>query len=461
MPTNQLLLAVLVFALIFSMFFSSNCFFEIANAMSSSIVSKTAYRDYWPAYAQRTFYAAGHFWVFWFNCTDYNSGGGYEAYSSSSDGQTWATSIPVENKWIANTRCYSIWFDGTYVHNVLAWIDQYHNSYLSYRRGTPNADGLITWSPAQAVVNAPTQITYDFVQISVDSNSYPWITFETLNYADGTSVPYTVKSSTNDGTWKTTSGFPFQLASGNTMGSVGPKYGQAVYPFDSGKMVALIVYERECTVRVWNNAAWEKTVIAPVHFGGESSGIWQWSAVPQGDFLHITYIDKGIGYLKYDYSTNSFIDEATLNVTGITAFSHLCISLDSQTSNLYVFYENYINDINSDSIRYVTKVNNLWSSKPLILLNDTIASAFSISVNNNVQDGYIPIMYNRVSDSNIYTLFAALSINSIDQVTIFPTPPTEQIGLFEYLSGNWLCIILLAFIAFIVILSYIKKRNHQ
>jgi len=156
---------------------------------------------------RKTFYANGRFWVFW-------SDGFNIVYATSTDGLTWTS--PTTIRPCKRGDLFTVWFDGTYMHYVAIASFEW-NQPLYYRRGTPNPDGTITWSaPEQIAVPASATERYLTPCIAVDSDTYPFISYHKAVDTDADGLVdegYTTvtKSSKNDGTWLTASGFPYTL----------------------------------------------------------------------------------------------------------------------------------------------------------------------------------------------------------------------------------------------------------
>ena len=289
--------------------------------------STSSLATYYP-FQRKSFYANGRFWVFF-------SDGTNMVYCTSTDGTTWSTATTVRA--CSSGAYFSIWFDGTYLH--YAYAPGTNGGDLMYRRGTPNADGTITWSTASEVIAydatyqsgvVAEQINYPFV--SVDSNGYPFIAFKYYD-AVGLTGSFTVtKSSTNDGTWTTATGFPKDLSLSSIPG--------IVIPLTSGKMLAVYASDSApVNATKWDGSAWGTEVAT-------TSSIYSsfyLSAVAQGDDVHLTFLKStgyDILYVKYTYSSNSFGSETTLQA-GATSTSAPVLSIDTTTNNLYVFWAGY------------------------------------------------------------------------------------------------------------------------
>jgi hypothetical protein len=260
-------------------------------------------------FQRKSFYANGRFWVFY-------SDGTNMVYCTSTDGSTWTAATTV--RVATHGFDFSVWFDGTYLHYAYAAA-----SSIYYRRGTPNADGTITWSAAEQTVSTTSNAAY-YPMVSVDSNGYVWIGYLENNY------PYVIKSGNNDGTWGT--GTITQLS-----GTASSYWRVSIVPLTAGKMLAIYA-QSGATVKakVWNGSAWgsaEVPTTSKIHTG------YYHSAVAQGDDVHLTFLEYDtydILYVKYTYSTNSFGTETTLKA-GATSRSVPVISIDTATNDLYVF----------------------------------------------------------------------------------------------------------------------------
>ena len=175
--------------------------------------------------------------------------------------------------------------------------------------------------------------SYGFPYVSVDSNGYPYVSFR--HYDGYDYYPYVVKSSLNNGTWSTASGFPYRLS---TIGSSG--WCTSVVPLTSGKMLAIYAYSYTTVkARAWTGTAWgtEVATTSSIRYGH------YYSAVAQGDDVHLAFLkDAGydILYVKYSYASNSFGTETTLQA-GATSSSAPVLSINVATNDLYVFWAGY------------------------------------------------------------------------------------------------------------------------
>ena len=155
---------------------------------------------------RQCFYAAGRYWVFY---GDYNNATGpFDLYfTSSADGISWSAPTNLTTFPICDAQ-WSVCFDGSKLH-VIKCIQSgaiFHDG-LYYRRGTPNADGTITWDAAWQTAIAAGNKVGD-ASLAVDTAGLVWVGYDNSNSAKVT------KNSANDGTWTTAAGFPIELTNG-------------------------------------------------------------------------------------------------------------------------------------------------------------------------------------------------------------------------------------------------------
>jgi len=271
---------------------------------------------------RKGFYAAGRFWIFY---SDGTNGG----FKSSTDGSSWSafTSIGAAS----NGQFVAACFDGTYVY--YARTTGATNTPIYFRRGTPLANGTISWSATeQTAVSAQSGITF-YGQIGVVANSgcYPFITYgrNTGTYR----VAYISKSSKNDGTWTTDSGFPYALGLTTDTSWEGC---QAV-ALTNGRIY--VTYCRDYVsggVKGWNlfgriydpSVGWgAKELIQANYNNGLVAN--SWSSVAEGDTVHIVYLRlPSTAYkLAYRKRTSDNISAAETIQTSISATSYPSISL--------------------------------------------------------------------------------------------------------------------------------------
>lgn len=293
-------------------FYRALAWYRSSGGGSNTITSHYygSFSDYHPP-ARRTFYAQGRIWYigWWPSGTLGNI-----FYTSSTDGITWAT--PTDTGLRCN-RPPVAYYDGTYVHIAYQAYES-GSTPLKYIRGTPNSDGTITFGTAQNAI--ATSSNYIPTSIIADSNGYPWIGYRYSS--DGTNwYPYVIKSSKNDGTWTTASGFPYQLS---TYADI--SWMIELVPLTSGKVAAIYTgISRSVYLKSWTGSAWNAAVSPPYTYASPYSYPWV-SAVAVGDIVYVAYPRQTASnptLVKYTYSSNSFsnvMDIESSSTSGNTAF---------------------------------------------------------------------------------------------------------------------------------------------
>jgi hypothetical protein len=171
-----------------------------------------------PSLQRKACRALSRDWLFYCDGTDI-------AYNSTpDDGKTWKGSAVAKNSpGINGSKTFAMWHDRStdYVHCVFS-IPTYNNA-LQYRRGLLVSDGSIDWtSDWVTVIAADATKLYITPYITIDSSGYPWISWTEYRSGDNKNRPLCCRSTTNDGTWTTASGFPKELDGAATYsGSIG------------------------------------------------------------------------------------------------------------------------------------------------------------------------------------------------------------------------------------------------
>jgi len=315
---------------------------QIASDAPSTVSTSTNYYATSYPNQRKSFYANGRFWVFYSDGTNMTC-------QTSTDGSTWSACTSGGVTWTracAYGYYFAIFFDGTYFH--YAYSPTTAGEAIYYRRGTPNSDGSITWSAVeQTAVAGTTGVTLYFPNIGVDSSGYPWIGYTRF---DGTYYyPYVTKSSTNNGTWTTATGFPYQLSTTSAVYYVSP------IPLTNQKILAVYASgNATIKARRWDGSAWGTEVATtssmPLY-------AYKYSAVNEGDDVHLVHneINNNIFYTKYQYSSNSFSAEVT--VQGGTPIGVGTVLSWQSTGKLKVFWGITLTDPTQNYIYYKTITN--------------------------------------------------------------------------------------------------------
>lgn len=208
-------------------------------------------------YQRKTFNTAGRWWLF------YSDGHAGDANapdmlvtSSADSGATWKTPAIIRSLDTAQegSAFFDTHFDGTYVHYAAGGTAP---DDITYRRGTPNSDGTITWSAAEQVAFPSAGGSLLECSITVDDSGHPWISWEDF---DNAAVMVTT-SSTTDGTWATDGSYPMQM---DTPGAVSLQWWTFIANLGGGK-IALVYYTtqvgstpdlNQIYCRVYDGTAW-------------------------------------------------------------------------------------------------------------------------------------------------------------------------------------------------------------
>lgn len=328
-----------------------------------------------------SFGANGRFWVFW-------SDGVNMVYSSSIYGTSWTKT----NMRISDTGRYcSLWFDGTYIHYVFS--PDSINSSTYYRKGTPLSNGTIEWVAPEQLVIGPSEGVYrGDPAISVDSNGCPWISYRDENLTSGGFYPYVTKSSTNDGTWVTEGGFPFQLST-TSQGD----WGGSSAPLTAGKVLVIYaVAGAPVKTRCWNGSAFEAEIASAANIRqGEL-----YCATVDGDTVHFTYLKAtsyDVLYSLYNYTSGSFSGETTVYASA-AEYSGPTISRNPDTGSLYVFW---CGDPTAGHIYYKMRVDGVWDTDPTDWVDESVdgfvlGADDRLSVFPETYSGYIGLTYSTI-----------------------------------------------------------------
>jgi len=333
-------------------------------------------------YARRTnsYYASGLFWNWYMNGTNLT-------YSCSVDGINFVNQTAVRP---CNTAdCYgadfSVYYNGTYV--SYAYSDRSTIATpIYYRRGIPNSNCSITWSTAeQTAVSAISNVYLRYPHVAVDDQGRPWIAYLYVTTTPYTYV-YVTKSSTNNGTWATASGFPYEPTTSSNNGWI-----ISVIPLTGGKVLIAwcsdsptLLYLQSYSGSAWNSVVSSSSTCA-------NGGVYD--LVAEGDNAHAVFTTStpNIRYLNYTYSTNSVSSETVLISGGITTSTAPFLTYNG-TGTLYMFYSTISNQVGT--INYTTKSQaNIWSDRTFwFTLNNLTGTNWYISSYYQNYNNYIGLM---------------------------------------------------------------------
>ena len=230
----------------------------------------------------KCWYVSGRYWAVWGDGTNI-------VYSSSTDGINWETKTTMLSG-IGIGDQGDTWFDGTYIH--YAYCSSRQGDDILYRRGTPQSNGVISWSAAEQVAyDTPSDQRSFLTTVCVDTGGYPFIAW--VREYDGNRYPWLTKSAKNDGTWETAPGHIYQLST-----TADYTWVTDVIPMTNGKVYAL--YGREDAQlrgRLWDGSVWDssdQTCASQNLYKG-----WNFAAVAVNDEIHLTFREKTTQYIKY------------------------------------------------------------------------------------------------------------------------------------------------------------------
>jgi len=364
---------------------------------------------------RKTFYGAGRYWAFYSNNVNM-------VYKSSTDGKTWSSETVVRS--CDKGYEFSIWWDGTYVHYAWAASDYGEkNIPLYYRRGTPSSDGTITWygTSEQIAQPADPNVLYSHPNVSVDSNGCPWIAYRRgtgsrvgSNFLSDNidNDPYVVKSSTNDGTWSTASGFPIYLPQGYT-GYSGWGIGFPV-PLTNGKVYTIFTVESNSLTwylkgRLWDDSSMglceNITSLGFVITVSPNQGGY-FSAVAIGDNVHVCYL-KGpsdsatwwdhMVYRIRTYGSGWSGETTVVPTSGYYSESQWIfpfLSLNTKDNSLILFFNS-----GSDYCQYKRRIGGTWDSQAISWMNES-AGSFATSVSYSGDDKICVLSNDAYGSSN-------------------------------------------------------------
>jgi hypothetical protein len=209
-----------------NLFTLSSVFLQIEGSkIQSSLVTGTN-ASQGIRHQEKSFYAAGRFWVFYMEKASGYPYYGY--YTSSADGLTWANPVCL--------NVSSLEYTGE---NIQVLLDDSGIAHIFYRTGTtlyygsatPNSNGTLTWKQSLQNAISPSSSNTDFCA-ALDADGYPWVVWA-YGSSLSTQTVYAYKDAYNNGSWSTASGFPLSV--------VGPGYwsNNMIVPLSNGDIYFL------------------------------------------------------------------------------------------------------------------------------------------------------------------------------------------------------------------------------
>lgn len=353
-------------------------------------------------FQRKSFIANGRRWVFYkaLSGTDLLLATSLDGVSFTNS-VLWAGVLTASN----DVESFDVYFDGVYFHLAVGSFTV--NTALQYRRGTPNSDGSVAWSAAAQTVLAGVAGQYHSeTGVCVDSNGYPFIVVESSGQ------PKVIKSSTNNGTWATDTGFPFSLNATVT------GWWTAIRPLSGGKVY--VVYYKPTTEiygRLWNGSSW----------GAEENltgGTKDSNQITVGVAANAALDEVYVGY--FNAENVYFVKRSSAGVWGTPEFVHFhlangttagTVALSAATTgDVYVFFNG---DGDSSSgpaylVNYKKRTQaGVWDSVETTLMDvsdeDTVGFLYpSLVVSDQERNRRIQVLVNTVTTGVV--LFAEVTL---------------------------------------------------
>lgn len=305
-----------------------------------SIVGTTTGTDRLGAVGHReTVYAEGRHWVFYGDGTNWG-------WRTSTDGVTWGNFTAI-GAGTGYDTLGTIFYDGTYLH--------YLRGGIYYRRGDLESNGSISWSASEQTVASG-----DYFQksICVNTSGYPYLAV----YNNTASRIEIWGSSTNDGTWSTAAGFPYQPVANNG------RYAQVV-PLIDGDILAIQVrgssndiysLEYDASAGTWGGAL-------TVNDNSSMRAIRTISATAYNGTVYLTWVNSVYDIYCDQYNGTSW-GTNTLVYAGTDSTITSSISLTNTDGDIRIFW---INDPSANHVYYKNRISSVWDANPTDWITDT------------------------------------------------------------------------------------------
>jgi hypothetical protein len=338
---------------------------------------------------RETFYYLGKHWLFYANASNL-------CYRTSSDSVTWSAETNIRSGLGSSAFTFSITFNGARMGYVL--VDA--SNELWYRAGVPQSDGSISWIDSEKDLggNASSQLS-----IAFDTSGYAWIAYKNITlFGSYYYELFVSKSGNTDGTWGTTPvGFPYQM---HTLD--GGYSTPQICPLTNGKVAVTFSItgtdhglSAVVHTKIWSGSAW-----GVWYNSTSSSSSYALSATSKDDIVHYVFPTTSNTYLVYQNVTygvglgvETTIDSGTM--------SYSAISVNSETSDLYVFYTKYNSGTYTFDFFHIDRILSVWGSSTLIESGpfDTY-SRLSCTCSYQNYNGVIGYSYSK-ADGAVYDMY--------------------------------------------------------
>lgn len=320
----------------------------------------------------KTLFAAGLYWAF------YNTGSQI-VFKTSSDGSTWSAATPVCP--VSGGYQFCIFFDGTYIHYARG------SSTIFYRRGIPQSNGTIAWSATEQQVATGIQVSTVVPMVAVDSGGFPWISVE----GSGTTVAATIyKSSTNDGTWVTASGFPKIIS---LSGYTSNNFRCGIAPLLSGKMIVFMADSGvPLVVSVWDGSTFGSPISSSALTYPPTVNVVTLPSI-FGNKAFFSFLDNNnnIIFQEFDADTGVFTSPFQVQSSATTAnTSGGGIALDPSSGDIYISWWDGATEI---FLRRFDSANNTWVLTNLFVRDPNYNSSSRLAMTKLVNGATIPMIW--------------------------------------------------------------------
>jgi hypothetical protein len=237
------------------------------------------------------------------------------------------------------------------------------------------------------------------MQLAVDSDGYVWIGYG--GTVPNFGYPTVIKSSTNDGTWSTASGFPYTFFTTDDWFVI-------PVPQTSGKMYC-IVYRTTTSEEVikgyqWDGYAWGTSEDATSSLLSNNSGFpisgyfGMLSAVAVGDDIHLAFTtsDDKLKYVKR--SSGTWSSESMIENT-LTYWSSSPVLTKRLNGDLVCFWIH--SDESTTTSYYKECINDTWDTDATGLLITDLPTTYSCSLQSYYEEyagaqGQVVLVYQPV-----------------------------------------------------------------
>jgi len=369
-----------------------------------------------------TFYASGRYWVFLVD--------GYSEawFTSSLDNSNWnsPTNIGAMYGTAADTTSGNLacWYDPTTNQVSYVRTDASTQS-IYYRLGTPNSDGSITWAAAEQTALHATGNKYCWYPvITVDSNGYPWISYNYYTGSGGGDA-YVSTSTTNNGVWTTAGGYPYKLSSGNN------EYTCSLTPMASGKIMAVYgTYSPdEILARIYDGSGtWgaESTLATDSPDNMESS--FSVVAYNSGTYCMLVYVTNEGTMKSLTYSGGSW--SAATSFSTDTQMPYTCptTTYDPANNKIYAFWLKDSHDPNIYSSTYDIG-SGTWSASDSVWYTDQVNFYAYVDYPNDINSYYQT--YNNV----LAVAFMDTGASQYYRIrSVYQTTPTPLMNMYSLVA---------------------------